>query len=729
MSPVFPGNAWIMPEYASYEHFTMVDGPTCHQFTKEEYDMYIAITVVHLRKLLRKYNGLKLSQFVQPYMEFIATVLGKNKKTEENADILARGVGWYFHSIEAYSGTPKGLMAASDLFVEEDTVRPLLDDIDYDIAEILNEQSATELLDLVNNAQNIDIELIIRNYLNTPHAAADATLQGCYLGPHCTLKCGMSKLVELFQKDVEAISNDSFHVDLDTRVTGIEYNSLFLGEKFNKKENQSQNEQTIILNIHNNNTVDIESQIKNLSLVQSSTKSAQINNDLVAAEPSNLTNKNSLAPTPNHSTIVNDDGTIVVDPNLYNAVITAHNSKSGQGLKYYARYGVVCTASVHSIMKTIQFPEDSLGDQAKSMLWDSSCSVYYKKVLFCFPEQWWDNKQFTRLFALTQDAINFKKQRCKHCHSSVRVIQDEEYTSLDVSQGAYPCIMAMAQEELMLTTTSCSDCSSSDDDFEEETLIPLPLFSQDSGLDQLDESDSNSPPSSPIEGNVPSLKNVCLSSPTRTPTKMPKLNRDSTMMYLERASSMNFTPISFCGVNMIWESHMFNKQTPVLSASIVGNLAEHCVGLDDNLVRMIVFKQLEKIYRSTVAVKRCEGDFAFASCIPKPLWSRVTHWAENPNILQSYSLITDCSLSTDQRITLAQDQHLYFAGEALHVEHGGSVHGAIFSADYAVDKILEKYCGVHFEASHDSLHLGGLLGSTSSTHHDNFEPMAAAIAE
>lgn len=80
MSPVFPGNAWIMPEYASYEHFTMVDGPTCHQFTKEEYDMYIAITVVHLRKLLRKYNGLKLSQFVQPYMEFIATVLGKNKK-------------------------------------------------------------------------------------------------------------------------------------------------------------------------------------------------------------------------------------------------------------------------------------------------------------------------------------------------------------------------------------------------------------------------------------------------------------------------------------------------------------------------------------------------------------------------------------------------------------------------------------------------------------------------
>eukprot|EP00461_Guttulinopsis_vulgaris_P002603 UN02604 len=222
-------------------------------------------------------------------------------------------------------------------------------------------------------------------------------------------------------------------------------------------------------------------------------------------------------------------------------------------------------------------------------------------------------------------------------------MSEEEYHNLDVSQGGYPCIIQMAKDLVSGSSSqpaknqlSIKHLIADDDEEEEEEEEEEQQCDNDA---QKDENDTD-----------------------------------------------------FCGVNMIWECHIHNKNIPVLSASIVGNFAAKVAGMDDDVVKMMVFKQLEKVYASTVKYQHeVLGNTNFPTTIPQPVWSRVTHWAENNTIQQSYSLITDCQYSTEQRITLAADSHIYLAGEALHLEHGGSVHGAIFSADYALEQIVEKY--------------------------------------
>ena len=78
----------------------------------------------------------------------------------------------------------------------------------------------------------------------------------------------------------------------------------------------------------------------------------------------------------------------------------------------------------------------------------------------------------------------------------------------------------------------------------------------------------------------------------------------------------------------------------------------------------------------------------FGSDIPRPLWSLVTRWGQDPFARGSYSSLGVGACSAD-REALAAIEHgrLHFAGEATSVAYPATVHGAYLSGIRAADEV------------------------------------------
>ncbi|WP_170920298.1 flavin monoamine oxidase family protein [Desulfacinum hydrothermale] len=83
----------------------------------------------------------------------------------------------------------------------------------------------------------------------------------------------------------------------------------------------------------------------------------------------------------------------------------------------------------------------------------------------------------------------------------------------------------------------------------------------------------------------------------------------------------------------------------------------------------------------------------FGTRLPHPVAWRSTRWLSDPWAQGSYSYENGLSAPED-RLELARPVagRLFFAGEALHPEHYGTVHGALLSGEKAAREIHQRFC-------------------------------------
>lgn len=97
----------------------------------------------------------------------------------------------------------------------------------------------------------------------------------------------------------------------------------------------------------------------------------------------------------------------------------------------------------------------------------------------------------------------------------------------------------------------------------------------------------------------------------------------------------------------------------------------------------------EETFRKAHAALRA----MFGSRLPHPAAWRHTRWLSDPWARGSYSYENGLSTRID-RLELAAPVagRLFFAGEALHPEHYGTVHGALLSGEEAAREIHKRFC-------------------------------------
>lgn len=612
---VFEGNAWMLPEFMTFETFSMYDGKTLRPFTFFDYNVYICIVCIHLRGLMRQFNGVSLAKFAPKYIVWLVEQLrhvATSEQWQNNApaefqlqpEVFARAVSWYFHSVEGYLGIPIGLMSASDLVASQQTGLPFESDIDYEIfTDILNTDAYTSLESTILRALQFTQDkqdaahVLLEDYLASPFVKADASLQGSSVGPHCTMHCGLSSLFLLMKQHIEHVSQKPLNIELSTCVTRLSC----LSPPDNNQSAIAPEEQSDI------NTCIINGKI-------SLTTSPVLSTAALSLSASS-------------------------DQNDCSKIAATTTDNAPIATLYTARYGVVCAASVKSCMRTIEFPSnatpnDTAVTQARQDLFDTSSPVFYKKVLFCFPYPWWTKKQ-TRLFALTQNFLPGQNPEAPGDSMATPSTDICDIPAQDMSEAGYRVVIEGAQQRV---ATQSPD------------LVQTVAEIVESGRAYDAEAAAANP-------------ELLTASPT---------------------------------LNMMWESHIANKETAVLSCSLVGNFGYQMAELhDDRVVYNIVWRQLEKLYAAASDEAQELGDdksaLLYPGNLPAPLWCRTTHWAEHPFILQSYSLITDCRFSTSQRVGMCKEYGVVFAGEHCHVQHGGSVHGALDSGINAVDALIDSY--------------------------------------
>jgi monoamine oxidase len=113
----------------------------------------------------------------------------------------------------------------------------------------------------------------------------------------------------------------------------------------------------------------------------------------------------------------------------------------------------------------------------------------------------------------------------------------------------------------------------------------------------------------------------------------------------------------------------------VLTAFTNGENAEH-LSFEDKAASQIAVKELDKIFGSTIASRSLMDAY-------------IMDWFKQPYIRGSYSYPTIGSLNARTTAALPINNKLYFAGEAMHEGHFATVHGAMETAQIAVDAIMK----------------------------------------
>lgn len=86
-------------------------------------------------------------------------------------------------------------------------------------------------------------------------------------------------------------------------------------------------------------------------------------------------------------------------------------------------------------------------------------------------------------------------------------------------------------------------------------------------------------------------------------------------------------------------------------------------------------------------------DGMFASSLPLPEGYLLTRWLSDPWSQGSYSYCAVGSSGEDRRqLTKPVSDRLFFAGEATHEEHFGTVHGALLSGEREARRIHRRFC-------------------------------------
>jgi monoamine oxidase len=126
-----------------------------------------------------------------------------------------------------------------------------------------------------------------------------------------------------------------------------------------------------------------------------------------------------------------------------------------------------------------------------------------------------------------------------------------------------------------------------------------------------------------------------------------------------------------------WVTSKGRGSQPVLTAFVMGEAADALSGLGDTAIINAVLSDLNTIFGGNIASARYAD-------------GRVMDWSKMPFIRGAYSYPTRAD-GLDQRRKLAESVagKLFFAGEATHINgHNGTVHGALESAERAVEEIL-----------------------------------------
>jgi polyamine oxidase len=114
---------------------------------------------------------------------------------------------------------------------------------------------------------------------------------------------------------------------------------------------------------------------------------------------------------------------------------------------------------------------------------------------------------------------------------------------------------------------------------------------------------------------------------------------------------------------------------PVLVGSLGAGAARHMEKMPDARVVSLAMEALKRVFPKA----------------PRPVASRVTRWSQDPFARGSYSnLAVGSGADVRRRLAEPAGGRLFFAGEATHEEHAGTLHGAYFSGLREASRILKE---------------------------------------